>query len=187
MAPRSIFLEHHCVLNTILGMRIQYRRHLFSGSFQSTYCELCYWITPGGELIEYIALHACVPTCSVNTILAMRIQYRRHLFSGSFQSTYCELCYWITPGGELREYIALHSCAQLLTRVMLFLTPWTVTHQAPLSMEFFRQEYWSGLLFPPLGDPSDQGIEPMSPALAGRIFTLEACRLILKESNPRHL
>ena len=41
----------------------------------------------------------------------------------------------------------------------------TVAHQAPLAMEFSRQEYWSRLLFPPVGDLADQGIEPRSPAL----------------------
>ena len=43
-------------------------------------------------------------------------------------------------------------------------TPWTVAHQAPLSMEFSRQEYWSGLPFPSPGDLPDPGIEPWSPA-----------------------
>ena len=44
------------------------------------------------------------------------------------------------------------SCAQLLSCVQLFVTPWTVAHQAPLSMGFSRQEYWSGQPFPPPGD-----------------------------------
>ena len=43
--------------------------------------------------------------------------------------------------------------------------PWTVAHKVPLSMGFSRQEYWSGLPFPSLGDIPDIGIEPMSPAL----------------------
>ena len=43
--------------------------------------------------------------------------------------------------------------------------PWTVTHWAPLSMGFSRQEYWSGLPFPPSGDLPDPGIEPGSPAV----------------------
>ena len=43
----------------------------------------------------------------------------------------------------------------------------------PLSMEFFRQEYWSGLPFPPPGDLPNPGIEPTFPALAGRSFTAE--------------
>ena len=49
-------------------------------------------------------------------------------------------------------------------RVWLFATPWTVAHQAPLSMGFSRQEYWSGLLFPSPGDLPNSGIEPTSPA-----------------------
>ena len=44
------------------------------------------------------------------------------------------------------------------------MTPWTVARQAPLSMGFPRQEYWSGLPFPPPGDLPDPGIEPESPA-----------------------
>ena len=49
--------------------------------------------------------------------------------------------------------------------IQLFATPGTVPHQAPLSMEFPRQEYWSGLLFPSPGDLPNPGIEPTSPAL----------------------
>ena len=52
-------------------------------------------------------------------------------------------------------------------------TPRTVAHQAPLSMGCPRQEYWTGLPFPSPGDLSDPGIEPRSPALAGRFFTAE--------------
>ena len=49
-----------------------------------------------------------------------------------------------------------------LSRVWLFATPWTVAYQAPPSMGFSRQEYWSGLLFPSLGDLPDPGIKPMT-------------------------
>ena len=52
-----------------------------------------------------------------------------------------------------------------------FVTPWTVAHQAPLSMEFSRQEHWRGLPFPTLGDLPDLGIESASPASAGGFFT----------------
>ena len=48
---------------------------------------------------------------------------------------------------------------------LTLVTPWTVAHQAPLSMGFSRQEYWSGLPFPSPGDLPDPGIEPGSPAL----------------------
>ena len=47
----------------------------------------------------------------------------------------------------------------------LFVTPWAAAHQAPLSVGFSRQEYWSGLPFPPPGDLLDPGVEPRSPAL----------------------
>ena len=78
-----------------------------------------------------------------------------------------------------------------LSRVWLFVTPWTVAYQAPQSMELFRQEYWSGLPFPSPGDLPNPGIEPRSPALqrvghdwatelnsrtAGRHFTVCATR-----------
>ena len=52
-----------------------------------------------------------------------------------------------------------------LSPVRLFSTPWTVAYQAPLSIEFSRQEYWSGLPFPSPGDLPDPGIKPRSPAL----------------------
>ena len=56
------------------------------------------------------------------------------------------------------------------------MTPWTVGHQAPLSMGFPRQEYWSGLPCPSPGDLPDPGMEPMSSVLAGRFFTAEPQR-----------
>ena len=56
-----------------------------------------------------------------------------------------------------------------LSRVRLFATPWTVAYQASLSMGFSRQEYWSGLPFPPPGDLPDPGIEPRSPALEAEL------------------
>ena len=73
---------------------------------------------------------------------------------------------------SLHTYIISH-----LSYVWLFATPWTVTIQAPLSMGFSRQEYWSGLPCPPPGDLPNPGIKPASltsPALAGRFFTTSA-------------
>ena len=63
------------------------------------------------------------------------------------------------------------------SRVQLFVTLRTVARQVPLSMEFSRQEYWSGLPCPPPGDLPEPGIEPtslMSPALAGGFFITRA-------------
>ena len=63
----------------------------------------------------------------------------------------------------------------VLSRVRLFMTPWTVTRQAPLSVRFPRQGYWSVLPFPPPGDLPNPGIKLvflLSPALVGRFFTI---------------
>ena len=60
-----------------------------------------------------------------------------------------------------------------VSRVRLFVTPWTVAPQAPPSMGFPRQENWSGLPFPSPEDFPDPGIEPTSPILAGRVFTTD--------------
>ena len=73
----------------------------------------------------------------------------------------------VCPGVELLVH------AQLLSHVWFFGTPWTVAFQAPLSVGFFRQEYWSWLAFPPPGYLPDPGVEPVSiasPASAGGFF-----------------
>ena len=67
--------------------------------------------------------------------------------------------------------------AQSLSRVQFFVTPWTMARQAPLAIEFSRQEYWSGVPFPTPGDLPDPRIEPTSlasPTLAGGYFTSSA-------------
>ena len=75
-----------------------------------------------------------------------------------------------------KETISIYTSVCVSHSVMSdsFATPWTVAHQAPLSMGFPSQEYWSGLPFPSPGDLSHPGIEPSppaSPALAGGFFT----------------
>ena len=74
------------------------------------------------------------------------------------------------PGHVWGNWMKTHesvliSEVKLLSHIWLFATPWTVAYQAPLSMEFSRQEYWSGLPFPSPGDLPDPGIKPRSPAL----------------------
>ena len=66
-----------------------------------------------------------------------------------------------TPGSNL----GLLHCRQILYQLSHKGKPWTVVCQAPLSMEFSRQEYWSGLPFPSTGDLPNPGIKPGSPAL----------------------
>ena len=71
-----------------------------------------------------------------------------------------------------------HKCMlSHFSHVRLFVTPWTVVHQSALSMDFSRQQYWSGLSSPPPRVHPDPGIEPvslMSPALAGTLFNTSA-------------
>ena len=73
---------------------------------------------------------------------------------------------------------------KLLSRVRLFVTPWTVAYQAPPSMGFSRQECWSGWTFPSSGDLPDPGIKPGSPALQANTLPSEppgTRKLALKE------
>ena len=84
---------------------------------------------------------------------------------------------WGQVGRWKSDMMVFFTCISCFSRIRLFVTPWTVARQAPLSMGFSRQEYWSR--FPSPGDPSpgdlpDPGIKPMSlmsPALSGRFFT----------------
>ena len=76
----------------------------------------------------------------------------------------------------------------LFSQVRLFVTPWTVAHHVSLSMEFSRQEYWSGLPFPSPEDLPNPGIEPGSPALQADTLPFEllgkpmhACLLVVEK------
>ena len=71
-------------------------------------------------------------------------------------------------------------CVQSLSHVRFFATLWTVAHQAPLFMGFYRQDYWCGVPFPSPGDLPDPGIKPeslRSPALAGSPLAIWAHRV----------
>ena len=100
----------------------------------------------------------------------------------------------ITLGSQAHSLCSLPICsvcvrAQLLSHVQLSMISWTVVHQAPLSMEFSRQEYWSGLSFPSPGDLPDPGIEHgshilqadslLSEPLGGPSLILNFCSLIV--------
>ena len=74
-----------------------------------------------------------------------------------------------------------------LSHVRLFATPWTAAYQAPPSMGFPRQEYWSGLPFPSPGDLPNPGIEPRSPALEADALTSEPPGKPKKEKSLYHL
>ena len=79
-----------------------------------------------------------------------------------------------TKGWRTGAVFAINLLLSCFSHIWLLVTLWTVAHQAPLSMGFSRQEYWSGLPFPPPGDLPHPGIEPeslTSPASAGGFFT----------------
>ena len=75
-----------------------------------------------------------------------------------------------TPALKGAVFVPGPPVCESLSHVWLFVTPRTVAHQAPLSVGFSRQEYWSGLSCPPPGDLPDPGIKPISPASAGGFF-----------------
>ena len=96
----------------------------------------------------------------------------------------------VFPVGELIQY-SLTQCystiiedgAQLFSHVRIVVAPWTSVCQAPLSMKFSRQEYWSGLPFPTPGNLPDPEIESDSTALVGGFFTTEPCgKPIIKDN-----
>ena len=101
-----------------------------------------------------------------SSILAWRIPKDR----GAWQAT----PHGVTKSQTRPKQLSTQYCQKVkvksLSRVRLFATPWTVTHQAPPSMGFSRQEYWSGLPFPSPGDLSNPGIEPGSPALQADVL-----------------
>ena len=81
-----------------------------------------------------------------------------------------------------KDLACLHSCIQL------FMILWTIAHQDPLSMEFSRQEYWSGLPFPFLGDLPDSGIKPAISRISciGRQILLSLGHLGMEKAMATH-
>ena len=96
-------------------------------------------------------------------------------------NTYIFICAWIyafaftEPESEMKS----------LNGVQLFVTPWTVAYQAPQSMGFSRQEYWSGLPFPSPGESSQPGDWTRVSHTAGRRFTIWATREAQRTRNPK--
>ena len=87
----------------------------------------------------------------------------------------------VVHGHDFQQQLFMYICtyhAEMLSHVRLA-TLWTVAHQGPLSMGFLRQEYWSGLPFPPPGNLPKPGVKPasfMCLALVGGLFTTKATR-----------
>ena len=89
-------------------------------------------------------------------------------------ATHSSTLAWLQSMGSKNFTIQpLYSEVKLLSRVQLFVTPWTVAYQGPPSTGFSRQEYWSGLPFPSPGHLPDPGIKPRSPTFQADTLTSE--------------
>ena len=130
-------------------------------------CTFAILLLPGVNLFtlvshEYDSFSMChvSVTCPLNCII--KTFYKK-------SCSFLYMCVWVCAWCVLSRF----------RNLWLFVTAWNVAHQVPLSMGFFRQEYWSGLPCPAPGDLPDPGIKLsflMSPALAGRFFTANATR-----------
>ena len=112
--------------------------------------------------------------CSSGDVLAWNCALKLHILDNWWCWGHFFLCFWLLL--RFLWIVCLDACMhiQLLSHVQLFVTPWTVAHQAPLSMGSSKQQYWSGLMYPPpeyLPDPRIETASLESPELAGRFFT----------------
>ena len=113
----------------------------------------------------YIYIHiVCVFTCACLCSFITREFSAKHLHV-TFWGMYESVLYGLFHDGFYDCSVHGLSC---FSGVQLFATPQTVVHQAPLSMGYFQQKYWIGLLFPPRGDLPNPGIEPSSPVSPAR-------------------
>ena len=131
------------------------------------------------QWLTYMSLFLFYTTFSFIMINIHMNEFQTELTSELCESNYTQIFFnskyygitrsaigWIRGCGTMdRGIVDMERKWKSLSRVWLFATPWTVAHQAPISMEFSRHEYWSGLPFPSPGDLSDPGIKPRSPTL----------------------
>ena len=107
----------------------------------------------------------------IKLLIWQPLLYLRQITVCLSPSHFCEIV------SRTKVCVCVCVCTQLLSCIQLSVATWTVTHYAPLSVEFSRQEYWTRLPFPTLGDLPDLGIKPMflgSPELSDRFFTTTA-------------
>ena len=124
--------------------------------------------------------NCCFLTCIQISQEAGQVVWYSHLLTNLLWSTkskalayfneaevdnFLELSFFFYDSTDVGNLISASSAFSKPSHVWLFVTPWTVAYQGPLSMEFFRKEYWSGLQFPSPGNLPNPGIEPRSPTL----------------------
>ena len=138
-----------------------------------------------GSLLRGLWLHSCLYCCcclvtkSCLLFVPPGLKLARLLCPWDFPSKNTGVsCYFLLQGIFPIQGSNLHLQLLLLllsrfSRVQLCVTPQTAAHQVPPSLGFSRQEHWSGLPFPSLGDLPNPGIKSASPALADKFFTTE--------------
>ena len=140
----------------------------FKKSFSSPLVSRCQWsllaviILSSFRIFSFLICHepGNERAHSLGWFLKIRVNRLRAGDSrAAFRINQTSCVAWFLGGSA---FISMLSC---FSHVQLFVTPWTVTHQAPLSMEFSRQEYWSGLPCPSPEDLPKPGIAPGAPAL----------------------
>ena len=123
----------------------------------------------GGDRIGTFCQLYNIPTC-LQRKLVPHLRQRSHKKPGAIpKDKKLKRARLLSSGSHVCALLSCFSC------VHLFVTPWTETHQAPLSVGFSRQKYWSGLACPPPGDLPNQGFKPASltfPALASSSLPL---------------
>ena len=161
------------------GLR-DHRWQVFERLLRNTIFTWCNWLPghspaqqPGKNRLRYLvhpvpwilpscmhpSVQASYPLLSLSRSLSLSSWHPRNSHDFSTQSIV------MGPSGFYMMQVRVKPKCQSLTRVWLFATPWTVTWQAPLPIEFSRQEYWSGLPFPSPADLPNPGIDPGSPTL----------------------
>ena len=148
------------------------------GGLQSTDCkesDTTQWLTHSHFTPQGSCKHSNMRTTGVGSICLhphlhpTTYSIKEKVFLLILQSPHLWFCLkWID--------VCVCVCVHARSVVQLFATPSTVALQAPLSMGFARQEHWSVLPFPSLGNLPDPGVESMYPASAGRFFTTEPPR-----------
>ena len=164
-----IFREFH----TLISWNFNTWREIRNVTRQGSHFMYDRWVLCASYWQSFFLLHLCRVTVVVRQISSAVVHpYLREWVSGPLgpeskdaRVPYVKWCIF-----TYNLYMCIYSPVQL------FATPWTVARQAPPSMGFPSQEYWSGLTFPPPRDFPDTGVEPRSPAspaLAGRFSTTE--------------
>ena len=102
-------------------------------------------------------LDFCIPNCRKWKfhLFILHVLYLLFFF---IEDSFCKCSFW-RKKNHFIQWVEWLSLACVLCHVWLFVTPWTIAHQAPLSMRFPRQEYWNGLPFPSPGDLPNPGIK----------------------------